>query len=196
MFQQRAGRPVGAGLWPDAEIAATGPAVFRFKGGGFNAELLHGVHGGREPIHIPDVIAPALFDGETVDTDVPIVLLAAADLEVVPGALAISALHLRHHHHDLECVAHAAANAGDSQRHIVHELVFHRGRHFRGFGPQWRRFGADVDALAGLADFKHYIDAQVVITADLDSGARPPFEPQRPNAHFTRPYRKLVTHLI
>ena len=58
-------------------------------------------------------IIPTDIDREAVDTDVPIVLLAAADLQVVPGAFPVAALNLRHHHHDLECIAHTAADAGD-----------------------------------------------------------------------------------
>src|SRR5262245_50062859 len=101
---------VRAGLGRDADIAATGAAILCFECGRFDAELLHGVYRGRQPVHVPDVIAPTHFDREAVDTDVPIVLLAAADLKVVPGALSVAAFHLRHHHHDLEGVAHTAAD--------------------------------------------------------------------------------------
>ena len=162
---------VSAGFCRDADIAATGAAVLCFECGGFDAELLHGVDSGRQPVHIGDVIAPAHFDREAVDTDVPIVLLAAADLEVVPGALAVAAFHLRHHHHDLERVTHAAADAGDRQRHIVHQLVFHDARQFRRFRLQRRRFGADVHALAGLADFERHVEAYIVVATDIDTGA-------------------------
>src|SRR5260370_41950416 len=65
-------------------------------------------------------------------------VLAATDLKVVPGALAVAALDLRHHHHDAERVPHATANSGDGQRDIVDELVLHRGRDFAGLRLQWR----------------------------------------------------------
>src|SRR5207245_3445094 len=92
IVEQRAMQLVGSGLGGDADIAAAGAAVLGFESGGFDAELLHGIARGREAVHVADVIAPALFDRETVDADVPIVLLAAADLEVVPCAFTVGAL--------------------------------------------------------------------------------------------------------
>ena len=52
------------------------------------------------------------------------------------------------------------------------------------------------DAVAGLADFEPYVDAQVVITADLDSGTRPRFETRGRHAHFVGSYRKVGNHII
>jgi hypothetical protein len=165
VVERRTVQLIGAGLGGDADVAATGAAVFGLEGGRVDPKLFDGIDRRREPVHIADVVAPAHLDGHAVDADVEVMLLAAADLQVIPGAFAIAAFDLRHHHHDREGVAHPAADAGDRKRHVVHQLVFHRSGDFGGFGLQRRRFAGHLNALGGLADLEHDIDPDVVVTA-------------------------------
>src|SRR6185503_1146683 len=94
IVEERAMHLVGTGLCGDADIAAAGTAVLGFERGGLDAKLLHGVHRWCQPVHVAHLVAPALFYGEAIHADVPIVLLAAANLEIVPGALTVTAFYL------------------------------------------------------------------------------------------------------
>ena len=152
--------------------------------------------GGRQAVHVPDVVAPAHFDGQAVDADVPVVLLAAADLKVVPGAFAVAALHLRHHHHDAECIAHAAADAGDGERNVGDELLLHCRRHFGRLGFQRRRLRGDYHALGGLSYFERDVDTDVVVAREIDSGTGESLESADGYADFIRSYLQIRYYVV
>ena len=122
------------------DIASAGPAVFRLEGSGLDAELLDRAHRRSQPIHVPDMIAPAHLHQEPVHAHTPVVLLAAAHLEIVPGAFPVAALDMGQHHHDAERIPHATADSGDRQRNLVDQLLLHGGGNFSGFGLELWRF--------------------------------------------------------
>jgi len=103
------------------------------------------------------MIPPSHFHRKSIHTDVPCVLLASADVEIVPGTLSVAGSDLRQHDHQAESIAHSASDTGNRQRQIFHEFLLHRGGHFRRFGLQRSRLAGDFDAFRRLSHLQNGI---------------------------------------
>src|SRR5262245_65727390 len=84
-----------ARVWRECDVAAAGAAILGLEGSGVDTEFFHGIHGRGQAVHVSDVIAPAHLDRHAVHVYVPVMLLAAANLKIIPGTFAVAAFHLR-----------------------------------------------------------------------------------------------------